>query len=115
MDKEVYKKALGQKIKELRDEMKLTQEQLGERAGLSPTYLSRIETGIAMPSALIVDSIALALGIHPCFILPLAKSGDGHSNIDMLLESATPETQKLAEKIVRVLVSEDISKHSGGK
>jgi Predicted transcriptional regulators len=105
MDKEAYMKALGLRIREVRDEMKLTQEQVAENAGMTPTYLSRIETGAAMPSVFIVDRIAVAMDVHPCFILPLSKPSSGHSNIDMLLESAAPETRKLAEKLVQTLVN----------
>ena len=109
MDKKDYMKILGDNIKTLRDEAGLTQDQLSEKASLASTYLSRIETGAAMPSVFIVEHIALALNVSPSLILPLAKLSDGYSKIDMLLESATPETQRLAEKIVRVLINESTS------
>lgn len=41
--------SLGKKIRSYREAQDLTQEQLGEKATLDPTYISRIESGARNP------------------------------------------------------------------
>jgi transcriptional regulator with XRE-family HTH domain len=50
----------GLNLKRTRDERKLSQEKLAEKADLDPTYISGIERGVRNPSEL---SIVQALGI----------------------------------------------------
>ena len=42
-----------------------TQEQLGEKAGVAPRYVQRIETGGVNPSAVVVAALAAALSLDP--------------------------------------------------
>ena len=50
MDVELYLKEMGQRIMERRKKLGLTQEALGERAGVSTVTVSRIERGVLVPS-----------------------------------------------------------------
>lgn len=52
---------LGKRIKALRNERGLTLVQLGQRVGLSASYLSQIERGVTMPSLTRLTTIASAL------------------------------------------------------
>jgi transcriptional regulator with XRE-family HTH domain len=54
--------AFGRKVRLGRISSHLTQEQLAEKAGLHPTYISGIERGVRNPSLLIVARIADGLG-----------------------------------------------------
>lgn len=67
--------ALGQAIRELRQEGKLTQEALGEKAGVTPKTLSLIERGEANPTWGTVRRIAAALGVS---MGDLGKLADKH-------------------------------------
>lgn len=53
-------KTLAELIRLKRKAKGLTQQQLAERAGVSPTWITKIEKG-ALPSTFIISSIALAL------------------------------------------------------
>jgi transcriptional regulator with XRE-family HTH domain len=53
--------ALGLRIKDLRERLNLSQEQLAERAGLHVTYISGIERGRRNPGLNILASLAKAL------------------------------------------------------
>ncbi len=66
---EVYS-LLGRRIKALRVRRELTQEALGERAGLNYKYLGAIERGERNPSVKQLEKIGLALGIelHELFL-----------------------------------------------
>lgn len=54
---------LGNKIKQLRFKASLTQEQLGERLGLSAQAVSKWENGVAMPDIALLPDIAEIFGV----------------------------------------------------
>jgi transcriptional regulator with XRE-family HTH domain len=54
---------LGRRIQTLRDQRKITQEELAEKANLSRGYLARLETGRHDPSATTLAKIAKALRV----------------------------------------------------
>jgi len=66
-------KALGRSIRAAREEKRLTQMALAERAGLHPTYLSGVETGQRNVSWTALSQIAQALGMP---ISELAKRAE---------------------------------------
>jgi len=53
--------ALGKRVRELRDQGRLTQEALAERSGLDPSYISGIERGVRNPSILSLARLAIGL------------------------------------------------------
>jgi transcriptional regulator with XRE-family HTH domain len=50
-------------VRELRQGLDMTQEDLAERCGLFRTYMSRIETGQANPTLTMIDALATSLGV----------------------------------------------------
>jgi transcriptional regulator with XRE-family HTH domain len=56
--------SLGESLRTLRKAQELTLAQLGEKAGLSASYLSQLERGVTMPSLPRLTSIAEALGVE---------------------------------------------------
>lgn len=56
-------RALGLNLRKLREAKALTQERLGERAELDPTYISGIERGVRNPSVLSLVRVAKALKV----------------------------------------------------
>ena len=56
-------RALGLNLRRLREEKGYTQERLGERAELDPTYISGIERGVRNPSVISLVRVAKALGV----------------------------------------------------
>ncbi len=57
--------SLGKEIRRRRQALGLTLEQLAERSGLSPHYLSTVETDRRDPSVSSVTNIAKGLGCPP--------------------------------------------------
>lgn len=55
---------LGERLKALRNEQGLTLVQLGQQVGLSASYLSQIERGVAMPSLPKLAAIARFLDVE---------------------------------------------------
>lgn len=57
------KLALGLRVKELRAEKKITQEELADRCDLFRTYMSRIESGLANPTLTVLHTLARGLEV----------------------------------------------------
>lgn len=58
-----FRPALGERVRELRHQRKLSQEALAERASLHWTYVSGIERGRRNPGLNTLGSIAAALRV----------------------------------------------------
>jgi len=63
MSQQPFRRAFGGRVQAARSARGLTQRALAEKAGTSDKFLSRIETGHAMPSVLVASRIARALGV----------------------------------------------------
>jgi len=51
------------RVKQLREQHDMTQEQLAKKAGLSRPYLARLETARSNPSLSTLEKLAKALGV----------------------------------------------------
>jgi transcriptional regulator with XRE-family HTH domain len=54
---------MATRIKSLRERRGMTQEQLAEKAGVSRTYLARLETARQDPTLSTLEKLAKALGV----------------------------------------------------
>ncbi|PYM18609.1 MAG: hypothetical protein DMD81_05535 [Candidatus Rokuibacteriota bacterium] len=70
--------ALGERIKMLRGERALQQRQLAEKAGLTPSMVSQIESGRLTPSLHTVGKIAGALGVPIASLFDAEPAGRIH-------------------------------------
>lgn len=68
-----FKINLGKRIKELREERKLTQPQLGALINKDYQVLGRIENGRVNPSSFLVYQIAMALNVSIGDIFDFSK------------------------------------------
>lgn len=57
------KQRIGKRIKELRKQAGLTQEQLAGQAHIDPQHMSRLERGVYFPSLETLELIAKTLGV----------------------------------------------------
>jgi transcriptional regulator with XRE-family HTH domain len=65
--------ALGEKIRELRDELGMSQAQLSVQGGLSQGYLSQLENEeVQNPSAAVIFGLARALHVDPRVLMQAA-------------------------------------------
>jgi transcriptional regulator with XRE-family HTH domain len=62
MRERAFRSQLSRALKGAREEQGLTQRKLAETAGITEKYLSRVELGLATPSALVAFRLAGALG-----------------------------------------------------
>jgi len=104
--------AIGQRIRVLRKQMLLTQEELAERAEMSHQYLAQVERGQRNASVASIQQIAAALGVSLEDIFrfphnrPLAEIDEQLvSSLTLLLAKASPRSKKLALAILREIVA----------
>jgi transcriptional regulator with XRE-family HTH domain len=75
--------ALGEKIRELRDEFGMSQAQLSVQGGLSQGYLSQLENDeVQNPSAAVIFGLAKALHVDPRVLMQAAGYEDAGSSED---------------------------------
>jgi transcriptional regulator with XRE-family HTH domain len=78
--------ALGVVVRRRREELGLTQEQLGFKTGLQRVYISLIERGINQPTIGVFFKLAHALHVKPSRLLAkveveLNTDGENHGNV----------------------------------
>ncbi len=74
-------KEFGIRVRQERRKRGLTQEKLGERAGISGKYIGEIERAEKVPGLLVIVRIAAALGINPAsLICTLAENCEEKQN-----------------------------------
>ncbi len=71
-------RSLGERIKGLRMERELQQRQLAEKAGLTPSMVSQIESGRLTPSLHTIGKIAAALGVPIATLFDAEPAGRIH-------------------------------------
>ena len=69
--------ALARAIRQLREELEITQEELAHEAGITTGTLSKIERGLANPSWTTVERIAGALGTSVARLAAVAERFGG--------------------------------------
>lgn len=70
---------IGRKLRELREQRHLTQQDMACRAGVPRTYISRIENARLLPGPLMLGRIATALDVAILELLPPNRNGNEHS------------------------------------
>lgn len=100
-------KQLGQRIRELRTELHMSQEELSFKAGISPAHLGQIERALKNPTIDTVAKIAVALDIPMTTLFttdavsaPAQNATIGKINAQLL--SMSEEEQKDILRIIRI-------------
>lgn len=97
------RKKLGEKIRQLRKLRELTQEQLGEKAGISYKFIGEVERGTVNPSLDSLIGIAKALNVGVKELFP--------SENDIITEFSHEELQAI-KRAVKLLNSRLNVKHT---
>ena len=72
-DYETLRDTLGQNVRRLRLEQKLSQEKLAFASDIDRTYVSQIERGTINPSLLVLCKVSTILGVDVVALLKEAK------------------------------------------
>jgi transcriptional regulator with XRE-family HTH domain len=99
---------LGRRIKALRLRRQLTQEALGERAGLNYKYLGAVERGERNPSLKQLVKIAQALGVEPHELLIVEQEEPSVPTLQRMIQGLLHEASRaelqLAYKLLKALL-----------
>lgn len=100
------KKMIGRRIQELRRNQGLSQEQIAEKADISPNYLSRIECGKENPTLDMLIKLSHALEVEMWEMFDFGHIRRDREIKDEILaftKSADTEKLRLALKIIRAV------------
>lgn len=88
------KRAVGKRIKIVRQRSGLTQDQLAEQVGLSPKYISGIERGVENPTMDILIRLAKMLGVEPYDLFLFGESEESEKALRKGFEKMVREADR---------------------
>jgi transcriptional regulator with XRE-family HTH domain len=88
------KRAVGKRIKIVRQQNGLTQDQLAEHVGLSPKYISGIERGVENPTMDILLRVAKILGVEPYDLFLFGESEENEKALRKGIEKMVREADR---------------------
>lgn len=97
---EITNEEIGNRIRELRKERGLTQEQLAELAEISVDFLSLVETGRNSMKAQILAKIATSLNISSDYILFGNAPYKENVKLNSMLSAVPEGKRKQVEKLI---------------
>lgn len=100
-------KQLGLRIRKLRNERHMSQEELSFKAGISPAHLGQIERALKNPTVDTIVKIAAALDISPAALFSTESVSPSTQNaiiqkINAQLLSMSEDEQKDILRIIRI-------------
>ena len=102
-------KAVGTRLKAVRTERGLTQEQLAQLVDLSPNYLSNIETGLKTPK---LDTFVKIINALQCDANTLladvvdVTGSEESGQLSKALAVLPPNEQRRIKKVLEVLIAD---------
>ncbi len=106
MNKDDYKKFIGKRIRESREQLKLTREQLSELCDIEPSFLSAVENGQKSMTLYYFKKICVALHISADYILGIETENNNDTSLLMkYISNMNEEDFKCTENIIIVKVS----------
>jgi transcriptional regulator with XRE-family HTH domain len=100
------KKMIGKRLKELRKNRLLSQEQLAEKADINSKYLSRIERGTENPTLDMLIKLADALDVEMWEMFDfghIQSRKELKESLQTLIKTADEPALRLALKVIRAL------------
>lgn len=95
----------GNRIRELRSERKISQEQLALAAGITPAYLGMVERGLRNATVLTIERLCEALGITLAeFFSPDhddCRSFDKENQIAYLIKDLNAEEKSACVQLIK--------------
>jgi len=97
-------KCIGLRIREKRENAKMSRDKLAECIGISPQFLAQIELGNKGMSSATLHKICSALSISADYIIMGRREGNNLSGIDELLDHLDVKYLPYAEELIRTLI-----------
>lgn len=94
---------IGRRLQVRRMDVKLTQEVLAEKAGITVVYLSKIENGKVHPTLELLDALCGVLDLDLSMLLSGAQTAlpsYGNERLNQLFASLKPEAKQVVLNII---------------
>ena len=101
---DISNEEIGKRIREIRKDHSLTQEQLAELADISVDFLSLVETGRSSMSVQNLAKIASTLDVTSDYLIYGKTAYKENEKINIMLAALPSEIQKQVEKMITVFV-----------
>jgi len=96
---EINYKKLGERIRKIREQKKITQEMLAETIGLSNNYISNIERSRSIPSLETLIKICNVLEVTPDYVL----LDSIYTSREYIRDDIANKLKKCSEKDIRLI------------
>lgn len=101
-------KLIGQRIRNYRTNLRLSQERLAELSGCHPTYIGQVERGEKNATLDSIDKIASAIGIPLSQLFEKIGSGERSDNIPLkCYEFLAAKTEAEQKHLYQLLIEID--------
>lgn len=103
-------KRIGKRVKQARERLGITQEDLAEKTGLTTNYISTVERGMSFPRCekLIILLNGLETSADSIFCDVLEHSGEGKaSELSKKIADLPPEAQKRILQMVELMIQQE--------
>lgn len=98
----------GRRLCKVREEMKLTPQQLAISCGITPTFIHQIEAGNKLPGLSIFTSLCNALKVSPAYLLgnelKITSTSCDWKEFERISYDMTPKAQKITIDIISILI-----------
>lgn len=115
--REIYSRAIGQRIRNEREKMGLSREEFAEIVGLSDYYVGQLERGERQMSLPVMVRIANCLHVSLDYLIfgdsgaegvnesqCAYKAGDVRREINLLLDKCSPKEMELFKKLISTIL-----------
>lgn len=103
-------KRIGKRVKQARERLGITQEDLAEKTGLTTNYISTVERGMSFPRCekLIILLNGLETSADSIFCDVLERSGEAKaSELSKKIVDLPPEAQKRILQMVELMIQQE--------
>lgn len=103
-------KRIGKRVKQARERLGITQEDLAEKTGLTTNYISTVERGMSFPRCekLIILLNGLETSADSIFCDVLEHSGEAKtSELSKKIADLPPEAQKRILQMVELMIQQE--------
>ena len=104
----------GARLKELRKERKMTQEEVAEKLGLHNSYIGLLERGERIPSLITLEKVARHFGIKASDLILIGEPKGRKLNLKQrellyVINETTQEEIKRIHKIAKIVIGKSRS------
>ena len=109
-------KRIGKRVKQCRERLGISQEQLAEKTGLTANYISTVERGMSFPRCekliILLNGLEVSADAIFCDVLEHSTSYKS-SELSEKLASLSPQAQKRILQMVELMIQQETADNGG--